>query len=463
MDSINPGLQATLNQIRSTLIEQDKLYGQNIPKIEADTSFGEWASPLLNNDQLFNEFVPQLIDQIIKVGVNVRYYNNPLRFLEGEEIPLGQTLEEIDFNPVKGRRFDPNDFAGILQKYESDVKVQFRGINAKWQYPLSISYDNIRGAMTSWGALKRFIDGQIASIYNGYYIDDYRTTKGLIGGAYQENAVIVKQVTAPTDKSSAEAIVQEARALALNMRVPSSEYNAWSKVGGAGKAFTTFTDTSDMIVFVKNSVMALLDVQVQAMAFQLGKAEFIGQVIGVDNFDVYDDDGNVVFDGSDIVLAIGDRRWFKINPQMVKFDQQYIANNTTWQNYLRVNKGYHYSFTANMVVLSTSLPSLATQSITFPSTSYALNPGADITITPTITPYQTTTVPSYTVSKNGSTTTDLTLAPSTDGKSVTVTATESATGTYVLTAKADAVTVEVNININAVQKTATASNDETDD
>ena len=37
-------------------------------------------------------------------------------------MPLGYAGQEIYVNPAKGRQYNPEDFAGILQKYEADVK-----------------------------------------------------------------------------------------------------------------------------------------------------------------------------------------------------------------------------------------------------------------------------------------------------------------------------------------------------
>lgn len=447
MDQAPEGLRVMLNEIRATAIENNTLYGRSVDMIQPDTPFAAWAAPLLTNDNVMNEFIPELLQRIVKTSVEIKYFNNPLRRLEGEEIPLGQTVQEIATNPVQGRQFDPNDFAGILCKYEPDVKVQFMGINANWQYPMSVSYDNIRDAFVSWYSLNQFIESQVAAIYNGFYIDDFQTTKGLIGAAFSENMVVAQEVAEVTDEASAKALIRTARGLALNMALPSTAYNAWSQNGGAGNPYKTWTNPEDLVVLVRNDVLAQVDVDVLAAAFNINNTKFLGTVIGVDNFNQYDQEGNMIFDGSAIVMAIGDRRWFKINPQMMKFDQQYNANNTTWQYYLRVRKMYKYSFLANMVVLTTEMPEVTAQGIAATPATLTLNAGGQSKLVRVnLTPAQATDEVTYSVTAG--TASQLTLTPSDNGRSVRIRANADATGEYTVQAKAGSVQTDITVTVN---------------
>ena len=79
-------------------------------------------------------------------------------------------------------------------------------------------------------------------------------------------------------------------------------------------------------------------------------------VVVVDNFDWYDDEGNKVFDGSAIQGIIFDKSFFKIKTQDNAMDEIYIPSNRCWQYFLNVNKLYNTSLFANAVVLATQLP-----------------------------------------------------------------------------------------------------------
>ena len=123
-------------------------------------------------------------------------FENPLRVLDGDRIPLGYAGEHVMVNPAKGRGFNVNDFAGLLVKYEADVKVEYHAINSYLQYCVTVSRQQLKKAMTSWDNLAEFITSLSNSLYNGAYIDMFRFTKNIITGAYKENRGVVETVTA---------------------------------------------------------------------------------------------------------------------------------------------------------------------------------------------------------------------------------------------------------------------------
>jgi hypothetical protein len=127
--------------------------------------------------------------------------------------------------------------------------------------------------------------------------------------------------------------------------------------GDEAKAVTTWTDASDIGVMITADIEAELDVEVLASAFNMSKADFLGRVVVVDNFDVYNDDGTINKSGDAIQAVIFDRNFFKIKTQDNEMDEFYNPNNRTWQYYLNVNKMYNTSLFANAVALVTSAPS----------------------------------------------------------------------------------------------------------
>ena len=67
------------------------------------------------------------------------------------------------------------------------------------------------------------------------------------------------------------------------MKFPSTLYNAYSKMSGADKPVTTWTDESRIVLLINADVMAEIDVEVLAAAFNMDKADFLGRVIVVDD------------------------------------------------------------------------------------------------------------------------------------------------------------------------------------
>ena len=346
------GLKNSLNKIRQV---SSDIYHQYIPILEDDTDISVLATPVLTVPEVYNEFCNALVNRIVYTQIETKMFNNPLRGLEGNVMPLGYAGQEIYVNPAKGRQYNPDDFAGILQKYEADVKVQYLIKNMDIQYPLTVIRTKLKEAFVSWENLDSFITGLTNSLYNGMYIDEFKWTKALVSSAYAGNMVNVEQVSSPlTSSDLAKTFTRKARELFLNFQMPTTSYNAWSKVGGSGRPITTWTDPEDIVILIRNDVRAYMDVEVLANAFQIDRAVLLGNIYPVDSFDVYDDDGNKIFDGSNLFGMIADRNWFKIKPVDQFMENGYNANNRAMQYFLNNIKMYEFSLFANAVVFATT-------------------------------------------------------------------------------------------------------------
>ena len=370
---MNPsqGLITSLNAIREASVSGSTIYHQYVPIVDEETDISSFGTPILNNTAVMNEFMDRLVNRIVYTSFENKYFNNPLQILEGDRIPLGYAGQEIYVNPAKGRQYDVNDFAGLLVKYEADVKVQYTSVNMDLQYPVTVSRHKLKQAFVSWDSLDNFVMELSNSLYNGAYIDEFRFTKGLVSAAFKSNQVQYEKVTAISSEATAKAFTTKVRELFLNMQLPSTEYNAWAKVGGYGKEILTYSRPEDIVFLIRNDVRSYLDVNVLAESFNMDKADLLGRIIPVDNFDMYDDDGTKIYDGSDIIGFIGDSSWFRIKRQDMYLDEFYNANNRTWQYYLNLTKMYNYSLFANGVVLAVDDPDVDIVSMRFLEASEA--------------------------------------------------------------------------------------------
>ena len=379
---MNPseGFQTALNEIRTTLIEDNKLYQTQIPVVDYTTSSQVYGQSLLSLPaDLRNKFINALVDRIAYTSFTIRYFNNPFESLKGDENPLGAIGQNIYVNPAKGRVYDIDDFAGLLAKYESDVKAEYNEINADFQYPATIVRQELQKAFVSWGDFERLIMGISASLYNGSYIDQWKLTKLLISNAYRTNGVqmetiIISNLNAPST-AELENITAKLRELYLNFQEPSDKYNAWKKVGGYGRSIETWTPAEDIVVFINTKMASWLSVKVLANAFNISEASLMGRVFTTSNFDVYDKDGNKTFDGSKIVAQICDRRWFKIRDIDMFMDEFYNANNRSWQKFLNYRGAYNYSYFANAIQVVTEVPAISATAIQFQKASETLTMG----------------------------------------------------------------------------------------
>lgn len=440
---MNPsqGLVDSLNYMREMSVKEGRVYHQYVPEVTDATTIGEFGQPILDaqNTAVLNDFIG-LLKKVVYTAVNTKLFANPLAQLEGEKMPLGQFIEDAYVNPAKARQFNVNDFAGLLQKYEAEVAVQYLAVNSDLQYQVTITRDKIRNAFTSWRNLEEMITGLINSLYNGAYIDHFRLTKALVTGAYSTNKINMVTVTNPTSEATGKDFIRQVRATYSKMKVPSVNYNGWNKISGDNFKLKTWSDPEDIIVMISADIDALVSVEVLARAFNMSETDFMGRVIVVDDFNQYDEDGNVVVDGSHIKAMIADKAWFKIREQDFDMSDFWNPNNRTWQYYLNDVRMYNYSLFANAVLFVDEIPDIPATAIEADPTSLTVGIGETATAKIKLTPVTATS--------------ELTVASSASDKAtatvsnniVTVTGVEAGTANITVTAE-DGVTATIAVTV----------------
>ena len=101
MAKIKEGLKQSLAKIREV---SSDLYHQYVPVVDDETDIGSFATPILETPVLMNEFVSLLVNRIAYTQYELKYFDSPLKVLEGDEMPLGQVGQEIYVNPAKRKK-----------------------------------------------------------------------------------------------------------------------------------------------------------------------------------------------------------------------------------------------------------------------------------------------------------------------------------------------------------------------
>lgn len=435
------GLQTALNAMREMSVDNGSIYHKYVPVVTESTTIGEFGQPILDaeNVNVLNDFVG-LLKKVVATAVYNKTFNNPLANLEGERMPLGNFIEDVYVNPAKARGFNVNDFAGLLQKYESEIAVQYLDVNSDLQYCVTITREKIRNAFTSWSNLENLVSGMVNSLYNGAYLTRYAQAKGLVLSAYTGNNAQIETVSAVTDASTAKALVKKMRATFSKMQIPSTNFNAWNKVRGGNLALKTWTDPEDVVVLISADLEATLDTEVLANAFNMDKTTFLGKVIVVDDFSQYADDGSVAVDGSAIQAMICDKAWFKIKTQDFAMDEFYNANNRTWQYYLNDVRMVNYSLFANAVIFATSAPSVPATDVKVAESAVSIDAGAKKKVLIDITPANATSEISVSSSATGKATAQLV------GRYVEIEGKSAGSATITVTANGHSATISVTVN-----------------
>lgn len=410
---------------------------------EADDNNIATISNILFNDSyspLLNEFVSNLINRIGLTIIRNKSYNNPLAILKKGSTPLGTDIQDIYTNPAEAEQYQLNnaEMAKLLTITDPDTKVAYYRRNRKDMYTKTIGREALQAAFNSWDSFQNFVSSITQSLYSGAYIDEFEDTKKLVTGAYNENKAIVETITPVTDETTGKAFVKKARTIFKSMRFPSSDYNAYSQNSGDNKPVVTWTDESRVVLLVRADVMASIDVDVLASAFNMDKANFLGRVVEVDRFD----------NENKIQAVLADEAFFQIYDNIFRFDEFYNARTMSWNEYLHVWQTFAICPFANAVIFATEAPAVQATALSFGTDNVTIAKGdyegLDMTVTPASANSEITV--SVTKAPTGGKTSDLTTTVS--GHHVTISVSESATaGEYTVKATSGSVSAETKVTV----------------
>lgn len=353
-----------------------KVFMETVPSATEDNI--QTLSNILFNDAyqpMLNEFVTNLINRVGLTIIRNKTFSNPLSILRKGSMPLGTDIQDLYENPAEAEQYELSNtaMAKLLTITDPDTHVAYYRRNRKDLYTKTISRENLQGAFVSWEKFESYISAITTSLYSGNYIDEFELTKSLVDGAYDNNKVIVETVSAVTDETTAKAFIKKCRSLFNKMKLPSTQYNAYSKFSGAKGTIKTWTEEDRFVLIVTSDVMAEVDVDVLARAFNIENTKFLGRVIEVDSFE-----------NEEIQAILCDESWFQIYENLMRFDEFYNARTMTWNEYLHVWQTYAICPFANAVVFATAQPKPAT-SISVSNVSVAENATANVTVTLTPT------------------------------------------------------------------------------
>lgn len=355
-----------------------------VPMATAD-NIAQISSILLNNQYqpLLNEFVSTMINRIgLTMIANRTQYENPLERFKKGSMPLGTDIQELYENPAEKQQYEVSNkqMAKVLLITDPDTHVAYYRRNRQDYYTKSISEENLQGAFVSWDKFNEYIRNITNSLYSGNYIDEFKYTKALIDGAYDNDKVITKVVTSPVSKDDCDNLLEEIQNTYSYMTFPSTEYNAYSKFSGAKGTITTWTTKDRISIIIRADILNKIKVKSLASAFNLNEVEFREKMFVVDKFN-----------NPEILFVICDEAWLQIYDNMMRFTEQFNASALVWNEYLHVWNTYAISPFANAVLFCTKKPTPATEISFNHEGSIEVEKGSQEGLELTITPTNATT------------------------------------------------------------------------
>ncbi|QWT50663.1 major capsid protein [Bacillus phage DLn1] len=324
----------TLNMIRNEL---GGAYAKAVP-VADDRNIGEVGIGINSLPEHRNSFLNQLVDRIGLVVIKHKSMNNPLGKFKKGTMPLGYTIEEIYTDITKAKKFDPADAESTLYKREiPDTKVFFHQRNREQFYEQTVSQAELKSAFVSYQNLDNFITGIFEALYNSAEVDEYLWMRKLIDQYYEKGFFHHVKVEAPTNEATGKALVKKIRAMArkLTLGMGSRKYNH--------TGVHTRSEMNGLHLFITADTEAEIDVDVLAAAFNMGKAEFMGAVTVIDEFE-----------DPAIQAVLVDEDWFMCYDNNIEMTNVYNAKGLYWNYFYHIWQTLSCSTLENAVVFSTA-------------------------------------------------------------------------------------------------------------
>ena len=340
-------------------------YQQNVPEVATVNDIPKVGEIIYGTPAFANQFINALVNRIAIVRVQSATFNNPYSILKKGYIEYGETVEDIFVSIAKAVDFNVEKAAKReFQRTIPDVRSAFHVMNWRVMYPVTIQDEDLRQAFLSIEGVQNLIAKIVDTVYTAAEYDEFLLFKYLLIKAISHGKMYPTSIGEGTDLS--EAAVQF-RGTSNLLPFMSNDYNE--------AAVKTNTPKDRQVIFMDAMFNAQFDVNVLASAFNMDKADFMGRLFLIDNWNDFDNERfDVIRENSDgieevtaeelallanVKAVILDENWFQVYDNNNKFTEKYVASGLYWNYFYHTWKTVSNSPFANAVVFVTSAANVA--------------------------------------------------------------------------------------------------------
>lgn len=219
------------------------------------------------------------VDKIGKMVMIDGQFIDKLPELDGDELPLGKTIEEYFIDLTL-----PEAYGTISDEGAKDTAPALPTVeNCSYSYSLgrekiktTVPYDNVERAARSVEDASNMITKILERLGNSYEMFKFAAKKQLLGNA-ADKAVTAKLVTTiakPVDTATSEAFIKQIKQDVESASFPNEGGLNGSLIGAA----------PELVLYVKKGVMPIVEVDALAGAFNEGRLAIPAKIKVVDDF-----------------------------------------------------------------------------------------------------------------------------------------------------------------------------------
>lgn len=324
-----------LNVIRTNASYE---YQQNIPLINDSQGIPRVGEALYGNPTLANEFINALVNRIALVVVNSAVFYSPYEILKKGLISYGETIEEIFTKIIRVQEFSAEK--AVTREFKRnipDVQTAFHTMNWRVLYPVTIQREDLKRAFLSEEGVENMINSIIEQIYVSASYDDFLLTKYLLIKKISHGKAYPVAVDTTTEDGLKDA-ASKFRGTSNMLQFMKDSYNE------AG--VLTTTPKERQVIFMDANFQAKFDVNILASAFNMEKADFMGRLLLIDDWNTFDNKRfEEIRENSDqleevtaeelalmasVKAVLVDENWFQIYDNEAVMTDQPVASGLYW-------------------------------------------------------------------------------------------------------------------------------------
>lgn len=362
----NSTLNATTIDILNVIRQNASYdYQQNVPEVKTVNDIPKVGEIIYGTPAFANQFINALVNRIAIVRVQSATFNNPYSILKKGYLEFGETVEDIfvsiakavDFNAEKAPKRE-------FQRTIPDVRSAFHVMNWRVMYPVTIQDEDLKQAFLNIEGVQNLISKIVDSVYTAAEYDEFLLFKYLLIKAISHGKMYPTSIGTGANLSDAAV---EFRGTSNLLPFMSNEYNE--------SGVKTNTPKDRQVIFMDAMFNAQFDVNVLASAFNMDKADFMGRLFLIDNWNSFDNERfDIIRANSDgieevtteelalldnVKAVILDENWFQVYDNNNKFTDKYISSGLYWNYFYHTWKTVSNSPFANAVVFVTSNADIA--------------------------------------------------------------------------------------------------------
>lgn len=358
-----------LNVIRNNATHN---YRDYVPEATEDIdSIRAIGNIIMSMPNLQNEFLSALVNRIAMVIITSKSYENPWRFFKKGLLEYGETVEDVFVNLAKVHSFDQHTAESeVFKREKPDVRAAFHTMNYQKFYKVTVSDRELRQAFLSLDGVTDLIAKIVESVYTSANYDEFLVMKYMLAQAILDGRLYVEEI-AQVSAANMKSIASTLKSVSNKLEFMSNKYN----IAGV----MTHTTKADQYLLVDADFDATMDVEVLASAFNMTKAEFLGNRVLCDSFgdldtdrlaEIFADDDTYV-ELTDAQIAalkaipavLVDNNFFMIFDNMFEFTENYNGEGLYWNYFYHTWKTFSMSPFANSIVFVAGEPSITSVTV----------------------------------------------------------------------------------------------------